>query len=42
MFEFAKEIFFDEKAIGNKSIRDEFFIKLLKLSAAMAGSLKDK
>ena len=42
MFEFAKEMFFDEKAIGNKSIRDKFFNKLLNSSAAMAGSLKDK
>ena len=32
MFEFAKEIYFDENVLGNKSIRDKFLIRLLCLN----------
>ena len=39
-FDFAKETFFDEKASGNKSVRDENPIRLLQSPAIMAGSLK--
>ena len=30
MYEFAKEMNFDQKAVGNKTIRDKTLIKLLK------------
>ena len=35
MYEFAKEIYFDETVLGNKSIRDESFIGLLKSPVTM-------
>ena len=37
MFEFAKEMFFDEKTLGNKSARDNSLIRLL-CSPAILGS----
>ena len=40
LFEFAKEMYFDEKASGNKRTRDKALIKLFKSSGIMAGSLK--
>ena len=40
--EFAKEMYFDEKAVGNKSGRDKTPIRLLKSPATMARSLKRK
>ena len=42
MFEFAKEKYFDEIALGSKSTGDKTLIKLLKSPAVMAGSLKKK
>ena len=40
MFEFAKGMYFDEKALSNKSTRDKSLIRLLKSPAIMAGFLK--
>ena len=40
--EFAKEMYFDEKAVGNKSGRDKTPIRLLKSPATTARSLKRK
>ena len=42
LYEFAKRMLFDEKALGNKSTRDKTLIKLLKSPPIMAGSLKEK
>ena len=41
MYEFGKEMYFDEKALGNKSVRDKSLIRLLQSPAIMAGSLKE-
>ena len=38
MFDFAEEMYFDEKLLGNKSTRVKFFIRLLTSSAIMASS----
>ena len=40
MFEFAKEMYFDEKAFGNRSFWDNFLIRLLKSPAVRAGCLQ--
>ena len=40
-YEFAKEMCFDEKALGNRSTGDKSLIRLLKSPAIMAGSLKE-
>ena len=40
MFEFAKEMYFEEKASGNKYTRKKTLIKLLESSAIMAGLSK--
>ena len=42
MFEFPKERYFDEKALGKKSTRDESLVRLLESPAMMADSLKKK
>ena len=42
VFEFAKEVSFDEKGSGIKSTRDNCLIKLLKSQAKIASSLKKK
>ena len=39
MFEFAKEMSFDEKALGNKSTRDKSLERLLKSPAIMASGI---
>ena len=39
MYDFAKEINFDTKALGNKSTRDKTLIKLLKSPAIMASGV---
>ena len=36
MYNFAKELFFDEKALGNKSTRDRSLIRLFKSPVVMA------
>ena len=41
MFDFAKEMYFDEEIVGNKNSRDKSLMRLLKLPAIMAGSLKN-
>ena len=41
MYEFAKEMYFDEKSLSNKSTRNRSIIKLPKSPAIMAGSLKE-
>ena len=41
MYEFAKEMHFDEGALGDKSTQDKSPIKLLKSPAIMAGSLRE-
>ena len=41
MFEFAEDMYFDEKALGKKSTKNKSLIRLLKSPAAKAGSLKD-
>ena len=42
IIESEKEMYFDEKALGNKSIRDETLIRLQKSPAILAGSLMKK
>ena len=42
LFEFAREMFFDEEALGNKSTGDKTRNKLPKLPAIKTGSLKSK
>ena len=42
MFEFAKEIYFDDKALGNKRTRDISNKRLLKSPAIMARSLRNQ
>ena len=42
LFEFAEEMYFDEKDLGNKSTWDKTLIRLLRSPAIMAGSLKKK
>ena len=39
MYDFAKEMNFDPKAVGKKSTRDKTFIKLLKSPAIMASGV---
>ena len=39
MYDFAKEMHFDQKALGNKSTRDKTLIKLLKSPARMASGV---
>ena len=39
MYKFAKEMCFDERALGNKSTRDKNFIDLLKTSFIMASGI---
>ena len=39
MYDFAKEMHFDEKRQGRKSTRDKSLIKLLKLPAIMASGI---
>ena len=39
MYDFAKEMHFDQKALGNKSTRDKTLIKLLKSPAIMASGV---
>ena len=39
MYDFAKEMHFDTKALGNKSTRDRTLIKLLKSPAIMASGV---
>ena len=41
MYEFAKEMHFDEGALGDESTQDKSPIKLLKSPAIMAGSLRE-
>ena len=38
MFEFANEMYFDEKALGNKSTRDKSLIRLLKSPGIMVSA----
>ena len=38
MFEFAKEVYFDEKGLGNKVTRDKTLIRLLKSPAVMVSA----
>ena len=40
MYELAKEMYFGEKSLGNRSTRDNSLIRLLQSPAIMAGSLK--
>ena len=40
MFVFAKQLYFDEKALGSESTKVKTFIRLLNSPAIMAGSLK--
>ena len=42
MFEFGKQMKFDEKASGKNNTRDKIFVNLLKTPAIMAGSLRKK
>ena len=39
MYEFAKEMYFDERRVGNKSTRDKTLIKLLNSPAIMASGV---
>ena len=39
MFDFAKEMFFEETALGKKTTRDKSLIRLLKLPAIMASGI---
>ena len=39
MYDFAKEMYFDERGVGNKSTRDRTLIKLLKSPANMASGI---
>ena len=39
MYDFAKEMHFDERRVGNKSTRDKALIKLLKSTAIMASAV---
>ena len=41
MFDFAKEMYFDVRDLGNKSTRDKSISKMLNAPAIMAGSLKE-
>ena len=41
MFEIAREMYIDGKALGNKSTRDKFLLKLLKTLDIIARSLKE-
>ena len=41
-FEFAKELYFDEKALGNKNTKIKSLIRLPDLPTINAGSLKEK
>ena len=41
MYDFAKEMYFDDKTLGNKNGRDKSLIRLLKSPTIMAGSLKE-
>ena len=41
MFEFAKEMYFDESALGNESLRDSSLLRILRSTAITAGSLKE-
>ena len=38
MYDFAKEMYFDQKAVGNKSTRDKTLIKLLKSPGLMVSA----
>ena len=40
LYEIAKEMFFDEKALGNKRTSEKSLIRLFKSPAIVAGSLK--
>ena len=42
LFEFAKEVNFDEEALGNQSVWDNAFFRLLKSPAIKAKSLRKK
>ena len=42
MFHFAKETFFDGKALGEKSNGDKTPLRLLESPGIMAGSLKER
>ena len=42
LFDFAKEMYFDVKATGNKSTWDRFFIKLPKSPAIMASGISTR
>ena len=42
LFEFAKEMYFEEKALRNKNNRERSFIRLLKSHAILAEFLEDK
>ena len=42
MYDFAKEMYFDEMALGDKSSRDHSLFRLLNSAAIMAGSLEKK
>ena len=41
VFDFAKEMYFDGRALGNKSVWKKLPIRLIKLRAIMAESLKE-
>ena len=36
MFEFAREMYFNERALGNERVRDESLLRLLQSPALMA------
>ena len=42
MFDFAKEMYFDEKTLGTESDRDKSLIRLPKLTAFMEGFFKEE
>ena len=42
LFDFGKEMYFDEKTLGKKSTRDKSFMRLLQQPAIMTTSLKKK
>ena len=39
MFDFAKEMYFDERALGNENLRDESFTSLPKSFAIMTSGI---
>ena len=42
LFDFAKEMYFDEKTLGTESDRDKSLIRLPKLTAFMEGFFKEE